>query len=62
MFTGKPTADFMPLLKDPSVNEIAERMKATVGQVLVSWAIQRQTSVIPKSEREERIKQNIQVG
>lgn len=62
MLTGQPDADHMTLLKESSILEIAERLNVSIGQVLVSWAIQRGTNVVPKSEKEERIKQNITVG
>lgn len=57
----------IPFFVEPEFKEIAARYDsngggaATVGQVLVSWAVQRGTAVIPKSENEERIKQNITV-
>lgn len=51
----------MTLLKEPSILAIAERTKASVGQILISWAVQRGTAVVPKSEKLERIKQNITV-
>ena len=48
-----------PLLKDPDLTKIAEAHNATVGQVALSWAVQRGTSVAPKSTNPERMKQNI---
>ena len=41
------------------IKSIAEKRHATPGQVLVSWAIQRGTSVIPKSVNPGRIRQNL---
>ncbi|KAH7100510.1 Aldo/keto reductase [Auriculariales sp. MPI-PUGE-AT-0066] len=38
---------------------IADKYDASVGQVLLSWAVARGVSVIPKSESEERLKQNM---
>ena len=61
-FQGQPGPQNMPLLKDSTIAGIAERTGSNIGQVLVSWAVQRGTAVIPKSEKEERIKQNISVG
>lgn len=47
-----------PLLENPVVKAVAERNGATTGQVLVSWAIQRNTVVLPKSVKEQRIISN----
>lgn len=59
MLIGQSDADLMTLFKEPSILEIAERLNVSIGQALVSWAVQRGTTVAPKSEKEERIKQNI---
>jgi len=47
------------LLEDPTINEIADRHDVTAAQVLIQWAIQRDTAVIPKSVNEGRIKENL---
>jgi alcohol dehydrogenase (NADP+) len=47
------------LLDDPTIAEVAERHGITPAQVLVSWAIQRGTVVIPKSIHPGRMKQNL---
>ena len=47
------------LLNDPVIEEIADRNKISPAQVLLSWAVHRGTSVIPKSVREERLKENL---
>lgn len=47
------------LLENATIASIAERHGATPAQVLISWAIQRGTAVIPKSVNPERIKQNL---
>lgn len=52
----------MVLIKDSTVAKIADKTNSTVGQVLISWAVQRGTATVPKSEKEERIKQNITVS
>ncbi len=47
------------LLEDPTILEIAARHEATPAQVLIRWAIQRGTAVIPKSVNPARIEQNL---
>ena len=47
------------LLEDPVIAAIAEKQKATPAQVLIRWAIERGTAVIPKSVRSERQKENL---
>ncbi|KAI3507318.1 hypothetical protein L1887_22270 [Cichorium endivia] len=49
------------LIHDPTVEKVAKKLNKSPGQVLVRWAIQRGTSVIPKSTNPERIKENMQV-
>jgi diketogulonate reductase-like aldo/keto reductase len=48
-------------LHDPTVTQIAEKIRKTPGQVLIRWAIQRGVSAIPKSSSPHRIKENMQV-
>lgn len=48
------------VLSDPVVFEIAKKNKKTPAQVLISWAIQRGTVVIPKSSNSERIQSNFE--
>nr|GFA85041.1 aldose reductase [Tanacetum cinerariifolium] len=48
-------------IHDPTVERIAKKLNKTPGQVLVRWAIQRGTSVIPKSTNLNRIKENMLV-
>ena len=47
------------LLEDATINKIAERNNISKGQVLITWAKQRGTAVIPKSTNEGRIKENL---
>jgi len=47
------------LLEDATIAKIAERNNISKGQVLISWAKQRGTAVIPKSTNEGRIKENL---
>ncbi len=47
------------LLDDPTIARIASGHGATPAQVLIAWAIARDTSVIPKSVHRERMQQNL---
>lgn len=47
------------LLEDPTIAAIAEARGSTPAQVLISWAIHRGTSVIPKSVNPGRMQQNL---
>ncbi len=47
------------LLEHPVINTIAKELNASPAQVLIQWAIDRGTAVIPKSVNEGRIKQNL---
>ncbi len=48
------------LLENPTILEIAKAHGCSTAQVLIRWAIQRGTSVIPKSVNPGRIKQNLE--
>ena len=56
---GMKAKDEPILLDDPVIAEIADDYDATPAQVLISWAIHRNTVVIPKSVNEGRIKENL---
>jgi alcohol dehydrogenase (NADP+) len=47
------------LLEEPAIVNIAERHGVTPAQILISWAIHRDTAVIPKSVNPGRLKQNL---
>ncbi|XOF32454.1 MAG: aldo/keto reductase [Candidatus Electrothrix sp. YB6] len=47
------------LLGDPTVVRIADRHGCSPAQILISWAIHRQTAVIPKSVNSARIQENL---
>ncbi|MBD0322862.1 MAG: aldo/keto reductase [Aldersonia sp.] len=49
------------LLTDPVLSAIADRYGKSVAQVMIRWHLQNGLIVIPKSVREERIAQNIDV-
>ncbi|THH13900.1 hypothetical protein EW146_g6369 [Bondarzewia mesenterica] len=54
------TATTIPiLLAEPALLTIAEKHSVAPAQVLVNWAVQRHTIVVPKSEDEGRMKANI---
>ncbi|XP_031384121.1 NADP-dependent D-sorbitol-6-phosphate dehydrogenase [Punica granatum] len=48
-------------LDDPILKGLAEKYKKTVAQVVLRWAIQRNTVVIPKTSKLERLKENFEV-
>jgi alcohol dehydrogenase (NADP+) len=50
------------LLTNPVISTIAERHAASSAQILIAWAIQRGTSVIPKSVNVGRLRQNFEAG
>jgi alcohol dehydrogenase (NADP+) len=49
------------LLEHPVVRKLASETGKTPGQVLIRWALQHGSSVIPKSVTPERIRQNFDV-
>lgn len=48
------------LLENEVIQKIAQKHQATTAQILIQWAIERRTVVIPKSVSPERIKQNFE--
>ena len=59
---GLKVKDEPVLLEEPLLAGIAGRCGVTPAQVLISWAIQRGTAVIPKSVNSERIKENLEAA
>lgn len=53
--------DAQVLFEHPAVTKIAERVKKTPAQVLLRWATQRGLAVIPKSNNQGRLLQNLEV-
>jgi len=49
------------LLEDKVISNIAQKHKKTPAQVALRWAIQRGTVAIPKSTRQQRLQENIDV-
>ncbi|KAI9183646.1 hypothetical protein H9P43_004564 [Blastocladiella emersonii ATCC 22665] len=57
------TKDTAPkLLDDPMVKGIAERHACSPARVLLAWALQRGTAVIPKSTSPARLAENLDAG
>ncbi|KAM0934746.1 putative mannose-6-phosphate 6-reductase [Dioscorea sansibarensis] len=48
-------------LDDPVLQALAEKYSKTPGQLVLRWGIQRNTVVIPKTSRMERLEENFQV-
>jgi diketogulonate reductase-like aldo/keto reductase len=48
-------------LNDPKLMAIASKYSKTSAQILIRWGLQHQVVVIPKSSKEERIRENSQV-
>ncbi|OGH88524.1 MAG: hypothetical protein A3J93_04120 [Candidatus Magasanikbacteria bacterium RIFOXYC2_FULL_42_28] len=49
------------VLKDEVINKIAQKYQKTPAQVILRWAVQRDTIAIPKSITPERIKENTNI-
>ena len=49
-------------MADPALLAVADKHGATPGQILVNWAVQRNTIVVPKSENLDRMMANIMVS
>lgn len=50
------------LLEHSIVAEVAKEAKTTPGQLLIAWAVQRGSAVIPKSSNPVRLKQNFEAA
>ncbi|WP_136795411.1 MULTISPECIES: aldo/keto reductase [Desulfosediminicola] len=55
-------ADEPLLLEEPVVQKIAEAHNVSTAQVLINWAVNRGTVVIPKSVTPSRIQQNLEAA
>lgn len=58
---GNMMAGQQPVLEDAKVLEIAKEYKVSAAQVLIRWAVQRNTVVIPKSVNPNNLRNNIDV-
>jgi len=57
----KSAVDAPPLMEHTLIKKIAEKHGKTPAQVLLRWATQRGVAVIPKSNKQHRLKQNLDV-
>jgi D-xylose reductase len=48
-------------LEEPAVKEMAERHGKSAAQVLLRWGVQRDTCVVPKTTRVERLRENFNI-
>jgi diketogulonate reductase-like aldo/keto reductase len=46
---------------DPTIVEIAQRLDRTPAQIMLRWAVQHETIVVPKSSRNDRIRSNAEI-
>jgi len=49
------------LIGDTNCKKIADKHKKSTAQVLLRWAIQQEIPILPKSERQSRIKENTEI-
>lgn len=56
------TDDEPVLLLDPTIAKVANKYGASPAQVAIAWAIQRGTSVIPKSVQSHRLAENLEAA
>lgn len=54
--------DAKPLMKDPELQKISKKHGKNPAQVLIAWALQHGTSVIPKSSGEDHLKSNLEAA
>ena len=47
------------VIEQPLIQQIARQVNRTPAQVVLRWGVQRGTAVIPKTERIERLKENL---
>ncbi|KAL8830087.1 MAG: hypothetical protein Q9191_001636 [Dirinaria sp. TL-2023a] len=57
----KEAKDTPLLLENPSIKSIADKHGKTSAQILLRWATQRDIAVIPKSNNQNRLAQNLDV-
>ena len=57
--TSYMTLAYGEVLKDPVINQIADRHNATAAQVTLAWAMQLGYSVIPSSTKRANLEGNL---
>lgn len=57
--TDRSASNEPNLFEDPILEKIAEELQISVAQVMLAWAVNRGTTVIPKSTNPERMAQNL---
>lgn len=57
--TSYMTLAYGEILKDPVINDIAQKHQATPAQIALAWALKKNISVIPSSTRIEHLKSNL---
>ncbi len=60
--SGGSHQNFVSLLENNTIQLIAKEYGASAAQVLLQWAIQRGTSVIPKTTKNERLVENLKAS
>ena len=53
--------DYVPVLENTTIKEIAKKLEKTPGQVVLRYLLQRNLVVIPKSVTPSRIQSNYEV-
>jgi alcohol dehydrogenase (NADP+) len=59
---GMKKKDEPSLLENPVIIEVAQKHDKTTAQILICWALARETVVIPKSVNQARLRENFQAG
>lgn len=47
------------VIAEPTVVEIAQRLGKTPAQVVLRWSVQRNTAIVPKTSKRERLEENL---
>eukprot|EP00826_Nyctotherus_ovalis_P062481 TRINITY_DN9043_c0_g2_i4.p1 TRINITY_DN9043_c0_g2~~TRINITY_DN9043_c0_g2_i4.p1 ORF type:complete len:135 (-),score=56.64 TRINITY_DN9043_c0_g2_i4:112-492(-) len=60
------TLDWRPckdnILEDKVLKELAEKYKKTPAQIALNWGLRRNYVIIPKTEKKERLEENMAAG